>query len=163
MAAFFAHRSRDGSRFEWSEYPESSDRAALRRKNAADGPPSHRGWPNPTQPCHRFRNTLVNRGGPSVGRGRASQCEPACAIDARLVFIFLHAPQTANATVHFHRSILRRYARVDWIRRSGWETQLTGLAALRDCFPLAISSFHGDCVDIPRGLRAGRLRDPSAE
>src|SRR5262249_54899270 len=47
-------------------------------------------------------------------------------------------------------------------RRSGWEAQLPGVAALHYSFPLAISSFHGDCVDVPRGLRSGRLRDPSA-
>src|SRR5215510_2706119 len=157
MAAFFAHRSRDGSRFEWSEYPESSDRAALRRKNAADGTPTYRDWPNPTQPCHGFRNAVVNRGRSSVGGGRASRCEPACALYARLVFISLYAPQTANANMHVRWSILRRNASVDWIRRSGREAELAGVATLRDSFSLAISSFHGDCMDVPRGLRAGRL------
>src|SRR5262245_30443246 len=92
-------------------------------------------------------------------------CVPlrACLRSLRsLVFVSLYAPQTANASVHVRWSILRRYASDDWIRRSGREAELAGLAALRDCFSLAISSFHGDCLDVPRGLRAGRLRDPSA-
>src|SRR5882762_2722726 len=36
------------------------------------------------------------------------------------------------------------------------------MASLRDSFPLAIPAFHGDCLDVPRGLRARRVCGPSA-
>src|SRR6267154_2512474 len=34
--------------------------------------------------------------------------------------------------------------------------------SLRHSFPLAVPAFHGDCLDIPRGLRAGGICGPSA-
>src|SRR5258708_4569136 len=37
------------------------------------------------------------------------------------------------------------------------------MASLRDAFSLAIPAFHGDCLDVPRGLRAGRICGPSAK
>src|SRR5712671_7745454 len=36
------------------------------------------------------------------------------------------------------------------------------MASLRDSFPLAIPAFHGNCLDVPRGLRAGGICGPSA-
>src|SRR5882757_5600189 len=36
------------------------------------------------------------------------------------------------------------------------------MASLRNSFPLAIPAFHGDCLDVPRGLRARRVCGPSA-
>ncbi len=42
------------------------------------------------------------------------------------------------------------------------QTRLFRMAALRDSFPLAILAFHGDCVDVSRGLREGRIPGTSA-
>src|SRR5258708_32136970 len=35
------------------------------------------------------------------------------------------------------------------------------MASLRDSFSLAIPAFHGDCLDVPRELGAGRICGPS--
>src|SRR6201996_4324708 len=33
---------------------------------------------------------------------------------------------------------------------------------LHDSVPLAVPPFHGDCLDVPGGLRAGGLQDPAS-
>jgi hypothetical protein len=43
------------------------------------------------------------------------------------------------------------------IRRCGRKAQLTGMVSLRDSVPLAVPAFHGDGLDVARGLRAGRI------
>jgi len=156
-----AHVTRHCSGFERSRHAQSVDRAELRRADEAHPSAANRCRPSRSCPSFSFRIPVVSCR-PLFGPDRADRGELACAADVRLIFISLHAAQTANANLHLRRSVLRCYASADRIRRREREARLFLMAALRDSFPLAILAFHGDCVDVSRGLREGRIPGTSA-
>src|SRR6266851_3636614 len=161
MGAPCTHAPRDSPGCERGRYTESGDRATVRLANEAHISPTDRCWSHRTHPGSGFRNVVVACG-MYLPRSRcATGCEPPCWADTRLLSVSVHSAQTSNADVHTGGRISRRHACVDWIRRCGRKAQLTGMVSLRDSFSLAIPPFHGDCLDVPRGLRAGRLRSSS--
>src|SRR5258708_11661302 len=162
MGAPCTHAPRDSPGCERGRYTESGDRATVGCANEAHISPADRCWSDRTHPCSGFRNAVIPRGMYLPGSRGATGCEPPCRADTRLLLVSLHSAQTSNADVHAGRRISRRHACFDRLRRCGREAQLTGMASLHDSFPLAIPAFHGDCLDVPRGLRAGRICGPSA-
>ena len=92
-----AHVTRHGSGFERSRHAQSVDRAELRRADEAHRSAANRCRPSRSCPSFSFRIPVVSCR-PLFGPDRADRGELACAADVRLVFISLHAAQTANAT-----------------------------------------------------------------
>ena len=101
----------------------AADRAELRRADEAHRSAANRCRPSRSCPSFSFRIPVVSCR-PLFGPDRADRGELACAADVRLVFISLHAAQTANANLHLRRSVLRCYASADRIRRREREARL---------------------------------------
>ncbi len=89
------------------------------------------------------------------GRSREFACKSARGAHIAHLLIFVHSAQTKNAAMHIHWGHSWRRASSDWMGGGIWKTEPGGMGALWPGLPMAISPFHGHCVDVPRRLRAG--------
>jgi hypothetical protein len=69
----------------------------------------------------------------------------------------LHSAHTKDSAVHSGRGVPQRHAAPDWLGCSMRQASTRGLGTLRGALLMALSTFHGDRLDVSRGLRPRRL------
>ncbi len=73
------------------------------------------------------------------------------------LLVLIHTAKTDYTPVHFGRRDPWRCTTVNRLGSSARASRPNGLGAVRDCFPLAVPTFHVHRVDVSRRLRACRL------
>src|SRR6266576_1929019 len=86
-------------------------------------------------------------------------CQLAGLADIEHLFAPVHAAEEEDSVVHAGRSIAGRRAPVDRVGRGERKPKRRGVGSLRHSLSLAVSTFHGHCLDVSRGLRACGVSD----
>ena len=76
---------------------------------------------------------------------------------ATVLFVLVHTAKTQNTSVCSRRGLSWRDATIDRLGSSIGAIEYGGVAALRHPLPVAVPTFHGDRMDVPRRLRPSRL------
>jgi hypothetical protein len=92
----------------------------------------------------------------------AARCQFTCSALAAshiadLLCSCIHSVEAKNTIVRSRGRLSRRHASPDRLGRSIWAIEWRSMDAVRDPLPVAVSSFHGNRMDVPRRLRPGRL------
>ncbi len=151
------HFARNVAGSKWDRDPKSIPRTKVRRANAPNRPPSGRSRPSHTASSPDFWNS-IGSGGQRLSR---DSCQPAreCArnFDVGHLSVRVHPAEAKNTNVHSRRSFSGCHAAAYWLGRSLRPIEYRSGDAVRHALFVAVSTFHGNRMDVPRRLRPRRL------